>query len=122
MANQRALAQSPEIVSHLWTKFIDTIVRKESRGQRQSGFPAVPRVRQLSLSKLVDRQNFSVSGIGELGVFAADCSQSLYQGEDQLKFFDGPRLLEAGDERVDALKDRIFLSGELQHPRSSLPC
>ena len=91
----------------------------------QSGSPAVLRVRQLSLSKLVTdkNKNISVSGIGELCVFAADCSQSLYQGENRLGWSDGPRLLEAGgEERVDALKDRIFPAQEFQHPRSSLPC
>ena len=35
----------------------------------------------------------------------------------------GKRTNEAGsEERVDALKDLIFLASELQHPRSSLPC
>ena len=56
-------------------------------------------------------------------VSSADCLNNLYQGEDRHRWSDGSRLLEAGSEKsVDALKDRIFLAHEFQHPRSSLPC
>ena len=75
----------------------------------QSDSPAVPRLRQLSL-QACDRQKIDVSA-------GADD-----QGGDCQRWSDGPRPLEAGsEERVDALKDLIFLASELQHPRSSLP-